>query len=172
MAGAIDAGRFDPGDAFDFIKDSNSTQWPAAIWAPINAITTVQNEHLSSWTNSPAACIARLKPGVTLAQAEADLKTIQAKLATRYPDTDGDRGIRLVPLRDRVIIEYSETIWMVGGAAACLLLISCANVANLLYTRAVERGREMNICSALGASRRRLVGQLSERYIIMIGLDS
>ncbi|MFY9989240.1 MAG: ABC transporter permease [Chthoniobacterales bacterium] len=132
----------------------------ADVYVPINSLTTVLNRPLSKRIYAPVDCIARLKPGVTMAQAEADLKTIQDNLAKHYPDTDKGRGVRLVPLRDRVALDYSGTIWLMGGAAACLLLISCANVANLLYSRAAERAREMNIRAALGANRLRLIWQL------------
>jgi putative ABC transport system permease protein len=132
----------------------------ADVYVPVNAFTTVFNEPLTKRGGLPVDLIGRLKAGVKLDEAEADLKTIQDNLAIRYPDTDSGRGVRLLPIRDRVVIQYSGTIWLLGAAAACLLLISCANVANLLYTRAVERGREMNIRSALGATRRRLIGQL------------
>ncbi len=144
---------------------------PADVYLPINAITTVFNVSLTKRGNFPVDLIGRVKAGVTTAEAEADLKTIQDNLGTLYPETDSGRGIRLIPLRDRVVIIYSGNIWLLGAAAACLLLISCANVANLLYTRAVERGREMNIRSALGATRLRLVGQLllENAFLCFIG---
>jgi putative ABC transport system permease protein len=143
----------------------------ADVYVPINAITPVFNVSLDKRGNLTVDLIGRLKAGVTLAEAEADLKTIQDNLARLYPDTDSGLGIRLVPLRDRVVMPYGGTIWLLGAAAACLLLISCANVANLLYTRAVERGREMNIRSALGATRRRLVSQLllENAFLCVIG---
>ena len=144
---------------------------PADVYVPINAIATVFDVSLTKRDNVTVALMGRLKAGVTTAEAEADLKTIQDNLGTLYPETDSGLGIRLIPLRDRVVMIYAGNIWLLGAAAACLLLISCANVANLLYTRAVERGREMNIRSALGATRRRLVGQLllENAFLCFIG---
>jgi putative ABC transport system permease protein len=143
----------------------------ADAYAPINALTPVFNVSLDKRGTITVDLIGRLKAGVTLAQAEADLKTIQDNLGRLYPDTDSGFDISLVPLRDRVVMPYGGTIWLLGAAAVCLLLISCANVANLSYTRAVERGREMNIRSALGATRRRLVGQplLENAFLCVIG---
>jgi putative ABC transport system permease protein len=145
----------------------------ADVYVPINTSTTIFNVSLEKRGSSALQVdlVGRLRAGVTPAEAQADLKTIQDNLGTLYPDTESGRSVRLVPLRDRVVMPYTGTIWLLGAAAACLLLISCANEANLLYTRAVERGREMNIRSALGASRRRLVGQLllENAFLCVIG---
>ncbi len=102
----------------------------------------------------------RLKEGVSLTQAQADLEVIQGNLVAQYPDTDKGYGIRVVPLLDNTVATYSSTVWLLGAAVGCLLLISSANVANLLFARALERHREMTIRATLGASRLRLAGQL------------
>ena len=145
----------------------------ADVYVPINTSTTVFNVELDKRGSSALQVdlIGRLKAGVTMAEAKADLKTIQDNLGRLYPDTESGRDVRLVPLRDRVVMPYTGTVWLLGAAAVCLLLISCANVANLLYTRAIERGREMNIRSALGATRQRLVGQLllENAFLCVIG---
>jgi putative ABC transport system permease protein len=110
--------------------------------------------------NHNYSCIGRLKEGVDLRTAQADLEVIRQNLVARYPDTDKAFGIRLVPYVDSAMADYSLTLWLLEGAVACLLLITCANIANLLLARARERRREISIRSALGASRLRLIFQL------------
>jgi len=102
----------------------------------------------------------RLKEGVSVAQAQADLDTICHNLKTQYPDTDKEFKIRVVPLLDSVAGNHSATIWLVGAAVGCLLLISGANVSNLLFARALDRRKEMTIRATVGAPRWWLMGQL------------
>jgi putative ABC transport system permease protein len=105
-------------------------------------------------------CIGRLKEGVDLRTAQADLEVIRQNLAARYPDVEKAFGIHLTPYLDSAMADYSLTLWLLEGAVTCLLLITCANIANLLLARARERRREVSIRAALGADRLRLVLQL------------
>jgi putative ABC transport system permease protein len=105
-------------------------------------------------------CFGRLKTGVKLAQAQADLEVIQNNLAVLYPATNNGYGIRLIPLLAVIGEAYSSAVWLLGAAAGCLLLLSCANVANLLFARGLERRREIAVSATLGASRARLIAQL------------
>jgi putative ABC transport system permease protein len=132
----------------------------AQVYVPTNVLETVVKWTLSDRSNHIVDCLGRLKKGVTIAQAQAELETVHNSLIARYPDQDAGYGLRLEPVSDRVVLDYSQTIWLLAAASGCLLLISCANVANLLYARAVERRQEMSIRSALGGTRARLLGQL------------
>jgi len=132
----------------------------AQVYVPTNALQTVMKWTLSDRSSHMVDCIGRLKKGVTVAQAQAELEALHNNLITRYPDQDAGYGLHLEPVSNRVVFLYSQTIWLLGAAGGCLLLISCANVANLLYARAVERRQEMSIRSALGGTRSRLLGQL------------
>jgi putative ABC transport system permease protein len=105
-------------------------------------------------------CIGRLKPGVSLARAQADLDVVQNNLTQRYPDAEKGYGIRVESFVGLTVSSYATTIWLLGAAVGCLLLISIANVANLLFARALDRRKEINIRSTLGASRGRLILQL------------
>jgi putative ABC transport system permease protein len=115
-------------------------------------------------------CVGRLRDGVTLQQAQADLEVIQQNLIAMYPATDAGFGIRIAPYLEGVVSDYSTTVWLLEGAVGCLLLVTCANVANLLLARAQERLREVSIRSALGANRFRLVAQLlTESVVLSVG---
>jgi predicted permease len=113
--------------------------------------------------------IGRLKPGVTVAQAEADLNRVMANLAVLYPDTNRNNGSKVVALKERVVGDIGPNLWMLFAAVGFVLLIVCVNVSNLLLARSTGRAREFAIRAALGASRWRMVRQsLIESLLLAI----
>src|SRR6185503_12503768 len=103
--------------------------------------------------------IGRLKPGVTIDQARADLGGIMARLATVYPETNRGNGASVSSLKERMINGIGSTLWLLLGAVGFVLLIACVNVGNLLLARSTGRTREFAIRSALGAGKWRLLRQ-------------
>jgi predicted permease len=103
--------------------------------------------------------IGRLKPGVTIEQAQADLSGVMARLATVYPETNKGNGAKVSSLKERMIDGIGSTLWLLLGAVGFVLLIACVNVGNLLLARSTGRTREFAIRSALGAGRWRLLRQ-------------
>jgi putative ABC transport system permease protein len=109
----------------------------------------------------------RLKPGVTLDQANAELKLAANEARRKFPLADPELGYRVEPLRDAVVGDARSLLLMIGGAVCFVLLIACANVANLLLVRATGRKREFAIRAALGAGRGRILRQLLTESILL-----
>jgi predicted permease len=105
-------------------------------------------------------CFGRLKPGVSVSEAETDLKTIHENLLGHYPGVNIGYRLQIFPLLGFIVEGYSMTIWLLAAAVGVLLIVSCLNVADLLFARGLHRRREMMIRATLGASRWRIVAQL------------
>jgi putative ABC transport system permease protein len=133
------------------------------VYLPMHALAgfhLMTNNVFAARDNHLFACFGRLKAGVSVSEGEADLKTIQSNLMIHYPDVNRGRSLQVFPLLGLIVSDYAATVWLLAAAVGVLLIVSCLNIANLLFARGLYRRREIMIRATLGASRWRLVRQL------------
>lgn len=126
------------------------------LWFPTPVDSQYAQSRRATWFRG----VGRLKPGVTLAQARANLGIVQAQLGDQYPDSDRTIAVDVAPLKETTVSDVRRSLWLLFGAVTVLLLITCTNIAALLLSRAAHRQHEMWLRRSLGASRAAVIAQM------------
>lgn len=133
------------------------------LWTPLQLNPQQASQRSAHWLG----VIGRIKPGLQLSAVDAEMRQIATQLAERYPNEQKGRGILVLPLRQDLTSTVRPALFVLLGAAGLVLLIACANVANLLLARASDRRREVAIRLALGAGRARLIRQFLTESVLL-----
>jgi putative ABC transport system permease protein len=145
----------------------------AEIWLPMGLAALLgRGPDLEDRGERWHAAVARQRPGVTIERAQAELGAIASALAATYPDTNADRGALVLPFKAELLGPLQRALLVLLGAVGFVLLLCCANLANLTLLRSGERRREFAVRAALGAGRRRLARQLLVESLVVAGLGA
>ncbi len=135
----------------------------ADLWVPVPPDAPYAQSREYTWY----AVIGRLKPGVTVEQARANLTTVQGQLGRAFPKPDAELAVAIQPLKETRVGEVRRSLWILFGSVSLLLLIACTNIVALLLARAMQRQHEISVRFSLGASRTALVTQLlTEAFVL------
>jgi putative ABC transport system permease protein len=154
VIGVLPAGVYIP--TYDFVQ----------VWKPLTA--SIDDTSDRTWRGFMA--LGRLARGATKSDLDAQIKVVRAQLAAAYPDANANWGVRTASLRREIAGDVSTTLWMFLGAVGFVLLIACANVANLLLVRAAGRAPEFALRASLGAGRARLIRQVLTESLVLAAI--
>jgi putative ABC transport system permease protein len=142
----------------NFTRPSWASFWTPLVWDPVEKAVRGEHHFLA---------VARLKPTVSISKAQSELDMIAARLAQQFPADDAGWGAKIVPMHDYLTGDVRKPLYILLGAVAFVLLIACANVANLMFIKTLDRRKELAIRTALGATRGRIIAQVLTECVLL-----